>query len=125
MAVDEDTGIFIFSIYNGVLRHRADRLDGLTLTCTRNAGGTPVAAAAILERTGFLSGDRDADDATFEASIDIDPLAPEGSIPDHIRDHLFRDIGPTPFAAGGDAMLTLAFAQSLSRGRDPRMPATD
>ncbi len=64
----------------------------------------------------MLSGDAAADDARFEASIAANPLAPEGSIPDQIRDHLFRDIGPTAFAQGGEALMTMAFTRSLSRG---------
>jgi hypothetical protein len=114
--VDGPSGVAIFAIFNAVLRHRAEVLDGLTLTLTRNAGGTPVTAAAIIERTGVLSGDAAADDARFEASIAANPLAPEGSIPDQIRDHLFRDIGPTAFAQGGEALMTMAFTRSLSRG---------
>jgi hypothetical protein len=91
-------------------------LDGLTLTLTRHAGGTPVAAAALIERVGELSDDEAADDARFEASIKANPLAPEGSVPAHIRDHLFRDIGPTAHALGGEALMTMAFSRSLSRG---------
>ncbi len=116
IGVDPGTGVFVFSIFNAVLRHRADVMDGLTLTLTRNAGGTPVAAACLVERTGMLSGDWAADDARYEASISQNPLAPEGSIPDAVRAHLFRDVGPAAFARGGDALLMMAFAQSMSRG---------
>jgi hypothetical protein len=121
--VDAESGIFVFAIFNAVLRHRADVLDGLTLTCTRNAGGTPVAGAVLMERTGDLSGDREVDDARYEASIEMNPLAPEGSIPEAVRAHLHRDVGPTAFAAGGEAMLTMAFAGSWSGGVDRRMAA--
>lgn len=114
--VDAATGVFIFSILNAVLRQRADMLDGLTLTLTREAGGTPVAGAALMERTGLLSGDREADDAAYEASIHPNPLAPEGSIPVEIRDHLFRDTGPGALAQGGEALLKMPFARSMSRG---------
>jgi hypothetical protein len=114
--VDAPSGVAIFAIFNAVLRHRAEVVDGLTLTLTRNAGGTPVAAAAIMERVGMLNGERAADDARYEASIKANPLAPEGSVPDPIRNHLFRDVGPTAFAAGGEALLTMAFTRSMSRG---------
>lgn len=120
--VDAPTGVFIFAILNGVLRLRAEVMDGLTLTLTRESGGAPVAAAALMERTGVLSGDREADDATFEAASGGNPLAPEGSIPKNIRDHLFRDTGPTAFARGGEALLRMAFATSLSRGAETGMP---
>ena len=45
-----------------------------------------------------------------------DPLAPEGSVPPHVRDHLFHDIGPGAFARGGPAALMLPFVLSMSRG---------
>jgi hypothetical protein len=114
--VDERTGVFIFLILNAVLRHRADVMDGLSLTCLRNAGGTPVAAAFLAERTGLLSGDVDADDARYEASISPNPLAQEGSVSEAVRDHLFKDVGPAAWASGGDALLMMPFAQSLARG---------
>jgi transcriptional regulator with XRE-family HTH domain len=122
VSADARTGMFIFSIFNAVLRHRADLLDGLSLTIQRVGGGSPVAGAALMERFGLLSGDTAADDATYAKLIRRDPLAPEGSIPDHIRDHLFRDFGPTALAAGGMALLTMPFAQSMSRGPIPEAP---
>jgi hypothetical protein len=118
--VDAESGVFIFSVFNGVLRHRADVMDGLALTVTRNAGGSAVAMAVVMERTGELTGDEAADDARYEASIQMNPLAPEGSVPEHIRNHLFKDVGPTAFAAGGAAILNMAFANSIASGSDPR-----
>jgi hypothetical protein len=107
---------------NAVLRDRADVMDGLGLTCQRTAGGTPVASAVLMERTGLLSEDQDADDARYEASLRRDPLAPEGSVPEAIRKHLFRDVGPAAMAAGGDALLRMPFARSMSRGPLPGVP---
>lgn len=114
--VDPRTGIFVFTIMNAVLRHRAEVMDGLALTCQRTGGGTPAAVALVMERTGALSGDPDADSATCQALIGCDTLAPEGSIPDHIRDHVFHDVGPAALAAGGPAIMMMPFATSLSRG---------
>lgn len=116
IGADPGTGMFVFTIFNAVLRHRAEVMDGLTLTCQRTGGGTPVAGAVIMERTGLLSGDFPRDDAAFEALVDENPLAPDGSIPQSLRDHLLKDIGPTAMAAGGPALLSMAFAQSMSRG---------
>jgi hypothetical protein len=116
MAVDAATGVFLFTIFNAVLRHRAEVMDGLTLTLTRNGGGAAVAGRALMERTGLLSGDLDGDDARFEASIRENPMAAEGSIPENIRAHLLRDVGPSALRAGGEVLLTMAFAESLSRG---------
>lgn len=115
-AVDPRSGVFIFAIFNAVTRHRAEVLDGLTLTLQRVGGGSPVAGAVLLERTGDLTGDAEADDAAYEASIPASPLAPEGSIPDTIRKHLLRDVGPAAMASGGMALLAMPFAESMSRG---------
>ncbi len=116
MASDPVTGVFMFSIFNAVLRNRAEILDGLTLTCQRDAGGTPVAAACLMERVGDLSGDLAADEARFRDLANANPVAPEGSVPQHVRDHLYKDVGPTSFAAGGAPLLVMSFAQSMSRG---------
>jgi transcriptional regulator with XRE-family HTH domain len=121
-AVDGETGVFIFVILNAVLRDRADVLDGLTLTCQRGAGGSAVAGAVLLERTGFLGPDPDADDERWERSIETNPFVRPDSISRRIRDHLFRDVGPAALAAGGDALLTMAFGRSLSRGPDRNTP---
>ena len=86
----------------------------------RGAGGAAVAAAAMIERTGLLSGDAAADDARFEASTQQHPGAPEGSSSEPLRAHLFRDVGPAALAAGGDQALMMAFATTMSRG-----PLTD
>lgn len=116
VATDARTGIFLFSIFNAVLRHRAEVLDGLSLTIQRVGGGSPVAGAVLMERVGVLSGDAADDDAAFESLARADPLAPEGSVPAEVRDHLFRDVGPAALATGGMALLTMPFAQSWSRG---------
>jgi transcriptional regulator with XRE-family HTH domain len=119
IGADARTGMFIFTIFNAVLRHRAQVLDGLSLTCQRTGGGAPVAGAALMERWGSLSGDPVADDAAYEAAIQGNPLAPEGSIPPELQERLFPDIGPLAMAAGGAALLTMPFASSLSRGPLP------
>lgn len=120
LCADAASGVFIFLILNGVTRQRADVLDGLTLTCQRIQGGTPVAAAVVVERTGHLGDDPETDDARFEASVSANPFASETSAPTAVRERLLRDVGPTAMANGGEALLTMAFATSLSRGPDPR-----
>jgi transcriptional regulator with XRE-family HTH domain len=113
------TGMFTFTIFNAVLRHRAEVMDGISMGLQRVGGGSPAAMACLMERTGFLSGDEAADDATFEAAANEEPLAPEGSIPPEIAERLMPDVGPAALAAGGAAILTVPFATSLSRG--PRL----
>ena len=110
------TGMFTFSIFNAVLRHRAEVLDGISMGLQRVGGGSPAAMGVLMERVGFLSGDREADDATYEAAAQGDPLAPEGSIPPELAARLMPDVGPAALAAGGAAILTMPFANSLSRG---------
>ncbi|WP_430419322.1 helix-turn-helix domain-containing protein [Phenylobacterium sp.] len=110
------TGMFTFSIFNAVLRHRAEVLDGVSMGLQRVGGGSPAAMGCLMERVGFLSGDRAADDAAFEAAAQADPLAPDGSITPEVAARLMPDVGPTALAAGGMAILHMPFATSLSRG---------
>lgn len=126
VAADARSGLFIFSIYNAVLRQKAEVLDGISLTIQRVGGGSPVAGANIMQRTGDLSGDRAADDARFEELAAASPLAPQGSVSPEVSDHIFRDFGPTAMASGGTALLTMPFAGSWSRGPqlDPGVIAT-
>jgi transcriptional regulator with XRE-family HTH domain len=106
----------IFLILNGVPLPKASMLDGLVMGAALNAARSPSAYPIIMERTGDLSGDRDADDAACADLLGQDPLAPEGSVPDHIERYLIRDIGPRAEAAGGDLFLMAPVATSLSRG---------
>jgi hypothetical protein len=116
---DPLTGIFLFVIFNGVLRYRADVMDGLSLTLQRSGGGTPMACAVLMERTGVLSDDPAADLERLKALAQHDPLAPEGSVTPAIAAHLLRDVGPAAKAAGGDLLLLMPFVQSMARGPEP------
>ncbi len=116
LAVDPGTGIFIFGIFNAVIRNRAEVLDGLTMTIQRAGGGSPVAGAILMNRIGELTGDVPADEATYRDLARTPPLAPEGEVPPEVQSHLFRDFGPSALAAGGMALLAMPFASSLSRG---------
>lgn len=116
VSADARSGMFLLSIFNAVLRSRAERLDGIALTIQRVGGGSPVAGAVLMERFRDLTGDVAADDEIQRELSTGDPLAPEGSVPDDVRDHLFRDVGPEAFARGGMALLTMPFETSWSRG---------
>jgi transcriptional regulator with XRE-family HTH domain len=115
-ATHPGSGMLIFSIFNGVARVKAEVIDGITLSCLTDAGGSPVASACVMERIGDLTGDTEADDEHFRELLKTPPLAPEGSIAAEIRDHLYRDIGPSAAALGGDPILRLFYGASLSRG---------
>lgn len=119
ICADPATGIFLFVIFNAVLRYRADVMDGLSLTLQRSGGGTPMACAVLMERTGLLSDDIAADARRLRDLARQSPLAPEGSISPEIAAHLLRDVGPAANAAGGDLLLLMPFVQSMSRGPEP------
>jgi transcriptional regulator with XRE-family HTH domain len=115
-ATNQLIGTSIFAIFNCVHRARIDVLDGVTLACMADAGGTPVAAACLLERVGDLSGDEEADNAYYEALLAEHPIAPDGSVPEHVQRHLFRDTGPSAMAAGGDPLIMMRSMTSMARG---------
>lgn len=121
-AADARSGVFIFSIYNAVLRHKAERLDGISLTIQRVGGGSPVAGALLLDRVADLTDDPEADEAGFLARGAASGLAPKGSIPEDVEAHLLRDFGPSALAQGGHALLTMPFATSWSRGPNITTP---
>lgn len=116
VAVDVTSGAMIFGIFNGVGAARADVVEGLCLSTALDAGRTPTAHAMVFERVGDLSGDPAADDARFTEMTGLNPLAPEGSIPDSLRRHLTPDFGPAQAALGGDMLLRMPLERSLSRG---------
>jgi transcriptional regulator with XRE-family HTH domain len=116
IATDETTGTFVFGIFNGVMRQRAELVDGLIMTVMRDAAGTPIASKCLLERIGDLSGDALADDARLDELANSYPLSLADAIAPHIRDHLWPDTGPAAFAIGGETILMMHLAQSMSRG---------
>jgi hypothetical protein len=107
----------IFVIWNGVPLSKASFLDGIVMAAALNAARTPSAYPIVMERIGDLSGDREKDDAYAAELLARDPQAPEGSIPEDIRNHLVRDIGPQAAAGGyGDMFLLAPITSTLSRG---------
>lgn len=116
IAADVTSGALLFGIFNGVATARAEVIDGLTLGSALDGGRTPTAHAMIFERIGNLSGDAAADDARFEAMAASNPVAPEGTISDQLREHLTGDFGPLQLALGGGLLLQMPLSRSLSRG---------
>jgi len=107
----------IFVIWNGVPLSKASFLDGIVMAAALNAARTPSAYPIVMERIGDLTGDRAADDATCAELLARDPLAPEGSIPEDLKHHLIRDIGPAAATAGlGEMFLLAPITSTLSRG---------
>lgn len=116
IATDVTSGALLFGIFHGVATPRADVIDGLMLGPALDVGRTPTACAIMFERIGDLSDDPAADDLRFEALAQSDPVAPDDSISEEVRNHLLRDIGPEQLALGGDLLLRLPLSRSLSRG---------
>jgi hypothetical protein len=116
VSADHTSGAFAFAILNGVNTVQAGVLDGLMLWCALDSERTPTASVLMLERIADLTGDEEADDASFTEFCALDTLAPEGSLAPEIVAHLTRDIGPAHIAAGGDWLLSLPLSRSLSRG---------
>ena len=116
VAADRAHGTLLFSIFNGVARQRAEILDGLTLACLRDAGGSPVASTCLLERVADPSGDPDEDLRVYQALIAAQetPLAAEGSVSETVRAHLTREADPASLGLGG--LLRMYFGQSMARG---------
>ena len=109
-AADDAFGAISFGILNGVSRGRADIVDGVILSTLRDAGASPTASSLIMHRIGDLSDDPDADDTRFRELAETQKmLAPEGSVPQDVADHLHR-------AANAPGMLRMLFTQSMSRG---------
>jgi transcriptional regulator with XRE-family HTH domain len=118
IAADANNGALLFGIFNGLGASRVDIFDGLTLIPGVDMGRSPTATGILCERIGDLSGDREADDRRYAELSSQNPLAPEGSIPDHVQAHLCRDFGPSQLALGGEWLLNMALSRSMSRGPD-------
>ena len=120
IASDLTSGALIFGIFNGVPAAKAQVVDGLILGAALDPGRTPTASAMLFERIGDLTGDAAADDARFAELAASNPVAPEGTVSAELVAHLVRDVGPSPFAAGGDWLLRMPLDRSWARGPDFR-----
>jgi hypothetical protein len=115
VSAELSSGTYGFGLFNGVSGARVDRLDGLLMINSSDVGRTPYAAAMLLERIGDLSGDEAADDARLAEFGKLPAFAPKNSVSAEIAAHLVRDIGPSQIALGGDWLLNMPTARSLSR----------
>jgi len=116
VACDVTSGTMLFGIFNGVGTAKAEIVDGLALACALDAGRTPTAHAMVFERIGDLSADPAADDRRFAELTALDPVAPEGSIPESLRNHLLGEFGPSQVALGGDLLLRMPLIRSIAKG---------
>ena len=115
LAINSATGGVSLAVFNGVGGDRAEILDGIILSSSRDRGGVPTALACINERICDLSDDTEADEARFKALVAQPPVAAEGAVPEAIRKHILRDIGPAVAAAGGDLLMIMPALRGISR----------
>ena len=109
----------LFLIFRGVPLPKATMLDGILLLSSLDAGRTPAAIPILLERIGDLSADRAADEQRFETLRAEAAVAEEAEVPEAVRKHLFRDVGPRSAADGGDPFLAVPSTRGFSRGISP------
>ena len=113
---DSTGGTPLFFIFKGVPLPKAMLLDGLLMLSGFDAARTPSAVPVIIERIGDLTGDADADEARYAELLKLESAA-DDQVPDTVRQHLLRDVGPNAAAAGGDMFLVAS--GHLSRGISP------
>jgi hypothetical protein len=116
ISAEMTSGAFAYAILNGVNSVKADRLDGLMLTCALDPSRTPVAMPLVVERIEDLSGDPARDDARLAELSKLDPMAPAGSVPPDIVAHLLRPVGLAAIEAGGDWVMSAPIARSVAQG---------
>lgn len=119
IAADEEAVTMMFGIFNGVARHKAEVLDGLSVATLRDAGCSPACSAIVMHRISDLTGDAEGDNQLFEDAVAAqNPLAAEDEVPEDIRRHLAQTTTPdTP------GLMRMFFQTSMARG--PQLdPAT-
>ena len=113
------SGSMAFAVFNGISTLKAGRLDGIILSCALDPARTPTATAMVVDRIGDLTDDEAADHARFVELASHEPVAPDGSLDPDLVVHLLRNSGPEAWARGGDLLLRMPLARSLSRGLAP------
>jgi hypothetical protein len=113
---DGVSGTPLFFIFKGVPLPKAMLLDGLLMLSGFDSARTPTAVPVIIERIGDLTGDTDADEATYTELLQRESAADE-DVSETVRSHLLRDVGPVAAAAGGEMFLMAS--GHLSRGTSP------
>lgn len=115
IASDSVRGVPSFLILNVVAMPRIVLLDGLLIAASSSLR-VPTAYSIIFERIGDLSGDPAVDDAHATALMERPEFVenPE-DLPEVVRSHLLRDIGPEAAARGGELMLSASLTPRLAR----------
>lgn len=115
IASDSVRGIPSFLILNVVPMSRIVLLDGLLIAASSSLR-IPTAYSIIFERIGDLSGDAAADDAHASALMERPEFLDDPEdLPEVVRNHLLRDIGPEAAAKGGELMLSASLTPRLAQ----------
>jgi transcriptional regulator with XRE-family HTH domain len=112
---DQVSGRVHFTIMNGVIGGKPGLMDGIGLSCRGELGGVIVSWALVTERVADLTDDPAADLARFMSFVELSPVAEPQSVPERVRHHLVRDVGPRAAAAGGDLLLYMRALDSMAR----------
>lgn len=104
----------VFGIFHATGSLVADVLDGLILTSVHDPARTPTASPVIFHRIGDLTGDAEQDRVFLEALGERESSSAPDQVPQALREHLCRDIGPAAAALGGDALMQAPLSRSLT-----------
>jgi hypothetical protein len=115
-ASEVTSGSFGYAILNGVSAVRAEVLDGIVLNCALDLERTPTASTIIMARIGEITDDAEQDHAKLVELGSGEFLAPEGSVPEEIVQHLnCQGFGEDRVRLAA-SMLSLPVSRSLARG---------
>lgn len=115
---DQMSGRVHFTIMNGVVGGKPGLTDGIGLSCQGELGGAIVSWPLVTERVADLTDDPIADLARFTSFVERNPVAEPQSVPERVRHHLVRDVGPRAAADGGDLLLYMRALGSMARAAD-------
>jgi len=100
-------GRFAFLILNDTTEPQVDVMEGILLAIAFGASPAPTAVRVILHRLTHLSTDQAENDRSFDELRKRHAHTEPEDVPEHVRDYLLRDVGPTPFANGGPLLLQI------------------
>lgn len=104
-------------VFKGTPLPKATTLDGILMMAALDSDRTPAAVPILLERVGDVTDDAEADLARYLEIVECG-AAPMQPVPDDVLlSRLNRDCGPAALAVGGDPVLMVGGAASLTRGK--------
>ncbi len=121
MLADEIDDSFAYFMFNGVVGPRADRLDGMLMSCGTERHADTHSTVVVIDFVGELAGGSEAAAQDFEwgraSRLAIGKSIDAADLPPDIAAALVPDAGPAAMAAGiGEAIVRIPHGRSLSRG---------